>query len=405
MAPLNSIHNLFTHSHSLLLVLVLAFGLTGCREDDIYYPPEKTEIGEKSETDVLGFYLLNSGNMGSNKASLDWYDYRQATFYSDIYSSANPNVPKELGDVGNDIAIYGSRLYAVINCSNKVEVLDSRTARRIGQVDIPNCRYLAFEGPYAYVTSYAGPVIIDEDYAQLGYVAKVDTATLQVVDRCLVGYQPDGIAISGGKIYVANSGGYRVPNYEKTLSVLDLETFSVEKEVEIDINLSQVKADREGKIWVSSRGDYYDNPSALFCYDPASGAVERFDTPVSAMWLDGDRLFTVATSWSNITFTDEKSYAVFDVIKKEKVSSLFIDPETAMSIKVPYGVAVNPVSGQIYVTDAGNYVNPGFLYAFAPDGSFQWRLRAGDIPACIAFLTEERTVDPADRSRHQTPER
>lgn len=373
-----------------LSLLSLSILLGACREDDVYYPPQQTPVGDVSVTDVVGFYLLNSGNMGSNKASLDWYDYREATFYSDIYSAANPDVPKELGDVGNDMKIYGSRLYVVVNCSNKVEVLDAATARRIGQVEIPNCRYLAFDGPYAYCTSYAGPVQIDQDYSQLGYVAKIDTATLQVVDRCLVGYQPDGIAISRGKAYVANSGGYRVPNYEKTLSVIDLVSFKVEREVEIAINLSQTVADREGKIWVSSRGDYYDNPSRLFCYDPASDRVESFDTPVSAMWLDGDSLFTIATAWSNISFSEEKSYAVFNVINKEKVSSMFIDPETALRIKVPYGVAVNPVSGEIYVTDAGNYVNPGFIYSFAPGGTFKWRQRTGDVPACLTFLTVKR---------------
>ena len=79
----------------------------------------------------------------------------------------------------------------MINCSNKIEVMDAKTTRRIGQIEIPNCRFIQFHGKYAYVTSYAGPVEIRPDYSQKGYVAKVDTATLQVVDKCIVGYQPD----------------------------------------------------------------------------------------------------------------------------------------------------------------------------------------------------------------------
>ena len=111
--------------------------------------------------------------------------------------------------MGNDIAIYGGRLYAVINCSNKVEVMDKWTARRIGQIDIPNCRYIKFDGGYAYVTSYAGPVVTNNpNYDQIGYVAKVDTATLQVMARCEVGFQPDELEIVNGRMYVANSGGY-----------------------------------------------------------------------------------------------------------------------------------------------------------------------------------------------------
>ena len=63
----------------------------------------------------------------------------------------------------------------------------------------------------SYVSSYAGPVKIDPN-ARLGYVARVDTTTLTVKDTCVVGYQPEEMVIVGNKLYVANSGGYRVPN-------------------------------------------------------------------------------------------------------------------------------------------------------------------------------------------------
>ena len=161
--------------------------------------------------------------------------------------------------MGNDLAIYGSRLYAVVNCSNKVEVMDAATCVRIGQIEIPNCRYIKFHEGYAYVTSYAGPVVIDPEYEQLGYVAKVDTLTLREEARCTVGFQPDGLEIVDGKIYVANSGGYRVPNYERRVSVIDLATFKVEEEIDIDINLQYVCCDSHGGLWISSRFDFLDS--------------------------------------------------------------------------------------------------------------------------------------------------
>jgi hypothetical protein len=70
--------------------------------------------------------MLNEGNMGSNKCTLDFFDYTKGTYYRNIYAEINPNVVKELGDVGNDIKIYGSKLYIVVNVSNKIEVLDAR---------------------------------------------------------------------------------------------------------------------------------------------------------------------------------------------------------------------------------------------------------------------------------------
>lgn len=369
------------------IICVTVLLLSSCREEDVIFIPEEVPVATPVFSDIKGFYLLNEGNMGSNKSTLDRFDYSTGIYTTNIYGQTNPDVPKELGDVGNDLQIYGSRLYAVINCSNKIEVMDAATARRIGQIEVPNCRYLAFKDGYAYVTSYAGPVEIRPDYSQKGYVAKIDTATLQIVDRCIVGFQPDGIAISGGKIYVANSGGYMVPNYENTVSVIDLATFREKRRIEIDINLHNIIADRQGRLWISSRGDYYDNHSKLFCYDTRKDRLEKtFDVPVSAMDLVGDSIYIVSTSWSYETMSNTITNAIVDTRRMEKVCSNFITDGTEKSIKIPYGVKVNPLTHEIFVTDAGNYVNPGYIMCYSPEGKQKWRTRAGDIPAHIAFF-------------------
>ncbi len=367
------------------LILPLCMMLCGCRQENIIFIPEEVPAGEPQLTSVAGFYLLNEGNMGTNKATLDRYDYRTATLTRNIYAQANPDVPKELGDVGNDLRRYGSRLYAVINGSNKVEVMHLSDCRRIGQVDIPNCRYIAFHEGYAYVTSYAGPILIDEDYAQLGYVAKVDTATLQVVARCTVGFQPDGIAVSGGRLYVANSGGYRVPNYENTLSIIDIATFTETGRVAIASNLSQVTADSQGKIWVSSRGDYFEHGSALYCYDGRKNRLEKtLDIPVERMWLHGDSLYTVSSGVYEPGGA-APVYGLIDTRSLEVLTRCFIAGGAEADIRHPYGLAVNPVTGEIYVTDARDFVNPGRLFSFTKEGNFQWQVRTGDIPSDITF--------------------
>lgn len=373
----------------LFLLILVAILTVGCREESVVYLSDPDPVDDPSPIfeEIQGFYLLNEGNMGSNKSTLDRYVYADGIYTRNIYSEVNPDVPKELGDVGNDLKIYGSRLYAVINCSNKIEVMDAATARRIGQIDIPNCRYIEFDGAYAYVTSYAGPVEIRPDYSQKGYVAKVDTATLQVVDRCIVGFQPDELAILGGKIYVANSGGYMVPNYENTVSVIDLERFVEERRIEIAINLHRIRPDSKGRLWITSRGDYYDKDARLFCFNPKTDQIEKtFDVPVSQMDISGDSIYVVSASWSYETMSNTITNAIIDTRMMEKVSDNFIKDGTENQIKIPYGVKVNPLTGQIFVTDAGNYVNPGWLYCFSREGLLQWKVRTGDIPAHFAFF-------------------
>lgn len=373
----------------LIYISVVLFLLVGCRHDDEIFIPEEVNVARPEFTSIHGFYLLNEGNMGSNKSTLDYYDYSTGVYTRNIYGNANPSVPKEMGDVGNDIAIYGSRLYAVINCSNKVEVMDVGTTKRIGQIEIPNCRYIKFHGAYAYVTSYAGPVEINPDYEQLGYVVKVDTATLEVVNRCIVGFQPDGIEIVDNKIYVANSGGYMVPNYENTISVININTFEEIDRIPVALNLHYVMADKHGGLWISSRGDYFENPSRLYCYDMRKHRmIAELDVPVSDMCIDGDSIYIVSAGWNHISASYNVTYAIVDVNLKTKVTDNFITDGTDKKIKMPYGVAVNPITKDIYVTDAKNYVNPGTLYCFGKEGAMKWSVRAGDIPAHFAFVGE-----------------
>lgn len=369
------------------MLIALMLMTVSCREEVVIFIPEEVEITAPQYTSVQGFYLLNEGNMGSNKATLDYYNFRTGRYTRNIFGFANPNVPKEMGDVGNDLGIYGSKLYAVINCSNKIDVMDKNTVKKIGQIDIPNCRFIKFYGGYAYVTSYAGPVEINPDYKQRGYVAKVDTATLEVVDRCLVGFQPDELDIINDKIYVANSGGYMVPNYENTISVIDINTFTEEKRIEIDINLQCCRADKHGNLWISSRGDYYDHPSRLFVYDTRhERLIKTFDTEVSSMWLDGDSLYVIGVQWSYVSMSNEISYALINTSTLEVVSDRFITDGTEQEIAMPYSVAVNPITKEIYVTDAKDYISPGRLYCFNPEGVKQWDVRTGDIPAHFVFL-------------------
>ena len=229
-----------------ILTLLL---LSACRQDVMIVPMEKSDPGGKTQKgDIVGMYLLNEGNMGSNKSSLDYLDLSDSTahYYRNIYSERNPSTVMSLGDVGNDCQIYGSRLWLVINCSNKVEVAHADDAVRIGKVDIPNCRYVTFKDGYAYVSSYVGSVYSGSS-SPLGSVYKVDTLSLQKVDSCSVGYQPEEMAIIGNRLYVANSGGYQGmtgQGYESTVSVIDLASMQEVDKIEVAPNLHHLKADK-----------------------------------------------------------------------------------------------------------------------------------------------------------------
>ncbi len=372
---------------TIIPLLLTAALFCGCRKSEPSLPDTDTSIGDGPALNtVRGFYLLNEGNMGSNKATLDVLDYATGTYHRNIFPERNPNVVKELGDVGNDLKIYGGRMYAVINCSNLVEVMDAADARHIGTVPVANCRYMAFDGGYAYVSSYAGPIGVDPN-ARPGYIARIDTATLEITGRCTVGYQPEEMAITGGKLYVANSGGYRAPDYDTRVSVIDLDTFTVTDEIEVAPNLHRMLLDNHGMIWVSSRGDYNSPSSGIFLIDPESRSVTA-TLPIAAsrMTLCGDSIYLIGTEWNAITASNTKTYGIINTRTAKLVSTGFITDNTDKEIKVPYGIAVNPESREILIADAGDYLTPGTLRCYSSEGIYKWSVTTGDIPSCIAFF-------------------
>ena len=359
-----------------LLVVLLA---ASCREDDTIIYPSEHNIGEVTHTKYAGLYILNEGNMGSNKATLDFLDLDSGKYYRNIYPSRNPNQIKELGDVGNDVQIYGNSLWIVINQSNKVEVANAHTAVSRGHVDIPNCRYLAFQGKYAYVSSYVGKI---SEKSVLGAVYKVDTATLKVVDKCTVGYQPEELVVQDGKIYVANSGGYNGMSslgYDRTVSVIDLNTFKVTKTIDVAVNLFHLRSDKYGKLWVSSRGDYDQTPSNLYVMD--NDKVEDvLNIKIDGFDMIGDSL---------VSYTNQQGKPIFKVVDirtHKVVNSNFLKVPEKIPIKIAYGLIIHPITGDIYIMDATNYVSSGKLFCFDKYGNYKWHTLTGDIPGHGCFL-------------------
>lgn len=358
---------------------------TGCSSDPD--EPETEKPGENGAVvdGVVGLYVLNEGNMGSNKCTLDYYDYETGTYTLNIYSQRNPNQVMELGDTGNDMAIYNGRLYIVVNGSHKVEVLDAKTAKRIGQVDISSPRYIAFDGKYGYVSSFVG------GDGENGSVVRFNLSTLATDGKVSVGKQPEELVISDGKLYVANSGQLS-PEYDNTISVVDLSTFSFTGSIEVDINMHHLRLDGEGDMWVSSRGNYADIPANLYRLKHENGT---FGKPVAV-----DRLcanFTIASDYLYYYGTEYDanwnmtvSYGKLGPLDKgANYLGSFLSADAASEIMAPYALAVHPGTGDILLTDARNYVSSGKLFCFNNKGEKQWEVTTGDIPGHLAFLIEK----------------
>lgn len=373
-------------SNKLFLLTALFFTVIACRKNDVLPPIVETPLQTPDPNSALsGFYLLNEGGMNSNNASLDFLNFTTGVYHQNIYSTINPTVVKELGDIGTDIQVYGSKLYAVLNGSNKVEVMDVHTGKRIGQIEIPNGRYIRFHNGKAYVSSYVSADYTNPDVK--GSVVEIDTVDLSIQRQVTVGYQPEELVIANDKLYVANSGGYRGPNYDNTISVIDLATFTETKKIDVALNLARMKVDSEGNIFVSSKGDYNQIPSTISYINTATDSkVETLAVPAENFCINGDSLYVYSTAFNTNTNSFTISYAIINTKTRQMVSDKIIKDGSEDKIIAPYGIEVNPITRDIYITDAQTYSGAGKLYCYDINGKKKWETKTGDLPGQIAFV-------------------
>lgn len=343
----------------ILNIVMICLLLYSCRGEEVIYPALYEQV-PVTNSDYVGMFLLNEGNMGSNKAQIDYLDFATGTYTRNFYGAQNPKALKELGDVGNDIQIYGQKIYAIINCSHKVEVMNL-DGKRIGQIEIANCRYLAFHEDYAYVSSY------------LGWVHKVDTTSLMSVDSIKLGLEPDGMAISGDKLYVCNSGGYHTDTYDNTLSVVNLKTFTEEKRIEVGTNPTKVSVDKTGQIWVLMA-------EGLVCLQEEK-IIDKIEGEYNDICVSDDYVYAL----------DRKGAICMIGIDEHKVAY-----SNEIEIETPYSIKVDETSGNIFVTDAKNYVSSGTLICYTADGRMLWKTLTGDIPGHMCFTKHSPRANEAD---------
>ncbi len=346
---------------ALLITASLSLILASCHKDkDVNTAPIRI-------TD--GFYILNQGGLNANNSSLSAYSFTSKQVTPDIFRSANN---RGLGDTGNDIEIYGAKMYIVVNVSSTIEVVDPHTAKSIKQIKLFNDttarepRDVAFYKGNAYVTSYDGTVAV------------IDTASLTVTKYITVGRNPEQLVVANDKIYVANSGGLDYPNYDNTVSVIDPVSETVTKTLTVVINPQNITADANGNVYVLSAGNYTSIPSSLAIIDDNADVIKsqtNFDAST----------FTVVGN-NGYFITSLGKVGIYNVTTQSVSNAAFVSDGTV--ITAPFAITANASTGEVFVTDAKNYTSDGQVFVFDKTGKQEYVITVGINPGKIALINK-----------------
>ena len=332
----------------LISVLIVVFLFFSCKKKE--NDPEPID-----ETLSNGIVVLCEGLFQQNNSSVSWINLSSGIISNDLFLQ---KASRLLGDTGNDMQKYGGKIYIVVNTSSTVEVLSASTFKSIKQIEMldgttaKEPRSIVFYGANAYVSCYDG------------YVDVIDTISLTVTQRIPVGSNPEGLAIANNKLYVANSGGLNFPNPDSTVSVIDLITHSEVSKITVGINPGNVVSDALGDIYVITRGDYGAIPSRMKRID------SQTDQLVESFSFDA----TLISKMNNNFLISYYDYTVglnnvslFNPSTELIESSSFLD---MTSVNTVYGTYYSSSKNRIYLMDAMNFTNTGYVREFDVTGNY-----------------------------------
>jgi|WetSurMetagenome_2_1015567.scaffolds.fasta_scaffold22905_4 DNA-binding beta-propeller fold protein YncE len=334
-------------------VLALLIVLNGCINDPATGPPDPPPPSAR------GVYILNEGGFGQGNATLSYLDLDSGTVSNDVFAAVNL---RPLGDVGNSIQIRNGLAYIVVNNSHKIEIIGVTDHRSTGTIDMGtgrSPRQMAFvNDSVALVTN-----LYDNS------VVPVNVKTGVLLPRIPVGSNPDGIALAGGKAFVALSGG----GSGTSVAVISLSSLTVTDTVTVLGNPGKVHVSSEGEVYVLCTGSFSpETPAGIVVIDPQTVAV------VDTIPL-GEHVFEFALTTGGrgyIPLTD--SVLTLDTRTRSVIGTFARGTSF-------YALGVDPVSGDVYAGDARNFVQPGSVTVFNSAGAVQRSFDVGIIPGSFAF--------------------
>jgi hypothetical protein len=365
----------------ILLFMGMFLSLFSCMDDDSLY--EKNKLDLTADTDLRsyienqrGLFIVNEGNFMYDNATLSYYLIDSAKLINTVFERVNA-VP--LGDVAHSMVIRNGLGYIVINNSGKIYVIDITTFKIVGKITgLVSPRYIHFlSDDKAYVTDlYAKAItIVNPETFQITGSISVNNYETQFYQH------PTEQMVQIGKNVYVNCW-----SYDNKVLVIDSEKDMLVDSFEVISQPKVMVADCNNKLWVLSDGGADGNSfsyerSGLTCIDPETGEIERVfrfgldDNPTS-LSLNGnkDTLFVLNHHvWKMAVNASRFPETPFLKSPYESVTGGF------------YNMAVDPVYSDIYVTDAVDNVQRGYVYRYSQSGVPLDTLQTGIIPGALCF--------------------
>ncbi|MDZ4121591.1 MAG: hypothetical protein U1C33_04180, partial [Candidatus Cloacimonadaceae bacterium] len=195
-----------------------------------------------------------------------------------------------LGNVPNKIVVDTDFIWSVNSGDNAVQKISRETGAILANILIAigsNPWDAVLHQNNLYVTGLF-----------TGKVYRLDTISGTVTGNVSVGTAPEALLVLGNKLYVSNAGNYTQNYAGSSVSVIDLDSFTLLSTIPVSAN-PQYLASHNGMLHVSCTGNWTDIGGAVCIIDPATDTlvhtIEIGSTP-GRIWIANQSLAYVADS-------------------------------------------------------------------------------------------------------------
>ncbi len=316
-----------------------------------------------------GTYIVNEGGFRNNNSSLTHIAV-DGQLTSDAYYAANE---VELGDVLQSFTIANRRGFAILNGSQKIEVVELSTMKNAGTIiDLDYPRYAVSNGNNRlYVTNGSGQ----------GTVEVFNTETLGVEASIPVGTGPNQLLYHNNELWVCNEGGFGL---DSTLTVVNPATSSVVQVITLAHRPMDIVSDAFGDVWVLCAGEtYYDenwsvsghSAAKLFRIDASTRQVLSIQNV--GQLGDHPRQLEISPNGRTLYYENNGVYALSIEVGTMPGSLIIQNSRSALS--------VNPSTGEIWCASNSDYVNPSTVFVYRADGTLLRNYVGGIATNAIEF--------------------
>lgn len=322
-----------------------------------------------------GVFILCEGSYGSANSSLWFYNPESGEVVADVFGKANDAL---LGDVGQSLFMYNGLLFVVVNNSGVVWALDRTSGKVKGSLEgLISPRFIAIDGSgtKGYISQLGTNQLVTFDPRTL---TQTGTITIEGVAGS------EQMAVVGDKLFIASWSN------DHKITVLDTTTNKQITTFEVGVQPYSMELDKNNTLWVVCDGgnEYSSLPEGVTMEAPSLWKINTETYEAQKVYtFEAGGYFRSRLAMNG---AGDRLYFIYDAVWAIDVAVGTLPSEPLITIEGwgQYGLDVDPVSGDIYIADAKDYMSNGEVARYDSQGVLIDTFEVGLLPSKFAFLGE-----------------